>query len=147
MPFGRRWMAGRAWGAIPGLPVAAVVAVAVWAHAACAQTVVVDSAACRTLTTHTPAPDVAFRPGIDATGRAVAPADLGSGPSPVARSFVFDLNADLRRYLPAGSALFQPQMNVGRVSVGADGSVLFNGQRLSDPDSAALAAACRRAPR
>lgn len=119
----------------------------VWADLAAAQTVVVDTAACRVLTPHQPAPDVAFRPGVDATGRPVAPADLGGGPSPVARSFAFDLNADLRPYLRPGSALFQPQLNVGRVAVGADGTVLFNGQRLDDGDRAALAAACRRVVR
>jgi hypothetical protein len=116
---------------------------------AAAQTVVVDSAACRALTAHQPAPDVAYRPGVDATGRPVAPADLGGAPqpSPLAGSFVFDLNADLRPYLPPGSALFQPQLSVGRVAIAPDGAVLFNGRPLNPADRAALAAACRRAPR
>jgi hypothetical protein len=134
-------------GAIPGPGLLAAALVWGWAGLAAAQTVVVDTAACRVLTVHQPAPDVAFRPGVEALGRPVAPADLGGGPSPVARSFAFDLNADLRPYLRPGSALFQPQLNVGRVVVGTDGTVLFNGRRLDDGDRAALAAACRRVAR
>jgi hypothetical protein len=139
----RRW---RSRGAIPGFAAAVFAAML---HAAAAQTVVVDSAACRALTVHQPAPDVAYRPGVDAMGRAVPPADLGGAPqpSPLARNFVFDLNADLRPYLRPGSALFQPQLSVGRVSVAPDGTVLFNGQPLGQADRAALAAACRQPPR
>ena len=68
-------------------------------------------------------------------------------PSPLVQSFTFDLNADLRRYLPAGSQLFQPQLGLGRVTIGADGAVLFNGQRLGGEDRAAVAALCRRSVR
>ena len=37
---------------------------------------VIDAATCRLLERHHPAPDVAYRPGVDVQGRAVAPADL-----------------------------------------------------------------------
>jgi len=68
----------RGRGKIPCLSIFLVAA----ALQAAAQTVVVDSAACRALTAHQPAPDVAYRPGVDATGRPVAPADLGGAPQP-----------------------------------------------------------------
>jgi hypothetical protein len=60
-------------------------------------------------------------------------------------SFTFDLNVDLAPYLPAGSRLSMPQMGVGRVTLGPDGKVMFNGQPVGQGDGAALAAACRRA--
>ena len=135
-------------GARPGrVAVAAAIALCCLPFAAGGQTITIDSGACRALTAHQPAPDVAYRPGVDATGRAVAPADLSGGPSPVAQSFVFDLNADLRPFLPPGSRLFQPQIGVGRITVGADGGLLFNGQRLAGEDRAAVAALCRRPAR
>jgi len=129
-----------------------------------AQTIVVDGAACRALATHQPAPDVAYRPGVDARGRPVAGADLAPSAPVLSPSFTFDLNADLAPYLPAGSRLAinadlapylpagsrlaMPQMGVGRVTLGPDGKVLFNGQQVGQGDGAALAAACRRvAPR
>lgn len=128
------------------LPLAALLALL--AHETRAQTIVVDTAACRALTVaHQPSGDVAYKPGVDAQGRAVAPADLGTPAPPVlAQGFTFDLNIDLRPYLAAGSALFQPQLNVGRVTIGPTGTVLFNGQPLPQQDAAALAAACRRGP-
>jgi hypothetical protein len=135
-------------GAIPGLFASCVSFAAIAVPPAVAQTVVVDTAVCRTVTLHQPAPDVAFRPGVDVSGRAVAPADLGAAPQILPQTFTFDLNADLRPFLPPGSALFQPQLAIGRVTIGGDGSVFFNGQRLGSSDQAALATLCRRqAPR
>ena len=125
----------------------AVAALAVHAQAR-AQTIVVDSAACRTLATHHPSPDVAYRPGVDARGRPVAGADLAPSAPVLSPSFTFDLNVDLAPYLPAGSRLSMPQMGVGRVTLGPDGKVMFNGQPVGQGEGAALAAACRRvAPR
>jgi hypothetical protein len=138
----------RGRGAIPGLVASWVLFAAPGGGAASAQTVVVDTAVCRNVTLHQPAPDVAFRPGVDVTGRPVAPADLGASPQVLPQTFTFDLNADIRPFLPPGSPLFQPQLSVGRVTVGGDGSVMFNGQRLGGADQAALATLCRRqAPR
>ena len=110
-----------------------------------AQNIVVDSAACRSLVAHQPAPDVAYRPGIDVRGRPVVGADLNPAPPFLPPTFAFDLNADLAPFLPPGSRLSLPQMGVGRVTIGPDGRVMFNGQPVGQGDSAALAAACRRA--
>jgi hypothetical protein len=134
----------RGRGAIPGLVASCLVFMAGAGATAAAQTVVVDTAVCRAVTLHQPAPDVAFRPGVDVLGRPVAPADLGAAPQLVPQAFTFDLNADLRPFLPPGLALFQPQLSVGRVTIGGDGSVLFNGQRLGSSDQSALATLCRR---
>ena len=116
---------------------------------ASAQTIVVDTAACRALTVaHQPADDVGYKAGVDARGRPVASADLNAPAPPVlASEFTFNLAVDLAPHLPAGSRLFQPQLNVGRVTIGPSGAVLFNGQPLPQSDLTALAAACRRVPR
>jgi hypothetical protein len=42
--------------------------------------IAVTPADCRLLERHQPAPDVAYRPGVDVRGRPVAPADLGGAP-------------------------------------------------------------------
>lgn len=125
------------------LPLAFAAAVA--AAPVLAQTVVVDSAACRALANHQPAPDVAYRPGVDVRGRPVVGADLNPSPPVLPPTLTFDLNADLAPFLPSGSRLSLPQMGVGRVTLGPDGKVLFNGQQVGQGDGAALAAACRRA--
>jgi hypothetical protein len=117
------------------------------APCAVAQTLVVESSVCRALTVHRPAPDVAYRPGVDVQGRPVAPADLPGAPQWLAPSFTFDLNADLRGYLPPRSALSQPQLQVGRITLRPDGVVLLNGQELATAETANVALLCRRVPR
>ena len=119
-------------------------ALVAFAAPAAGQTVVVDTAACRQLVRHHPSADVAYRPGVDSRGRPVAAADLSPPPQVLAREFTFDLNVDLRGRVPAGSQLFEPQLNVGRVAIGPDGRVAFNGQPLADPDQVALAELCAR---
>ena len=115
---------------------------------AAGQTVVVDTAVCRTLVAHQPSADVAYRPGVDARGRKVAGADLDSSTPPVlAKEFTFDLNVDLAGRLPAGSPLFQPQLNVGRITVAPDGRIAFNGQPLGSPERVAIAELCARRAR
>ena len=110
-----------------------------------AQTIVVDGAACRALAAHQPAPGVAYTPGVDVRGRPVVGADLDPAPRFLPPTLSFDLDVDLAPYLPAGSRLSMPQMGVGRVTLGPDGKVMFNGQPVGQGDGAALAAACRRA--
>ncbi len=54
---------------------------------AAAELVVISRADCARVVAHEPAPDVAYRPGVDTRGRAVAPADLDDNVS-------LDLDAD-----------------------------------------------------
>jgi hypothetical protein len=117
------------------------------APGALAQTLLVESSVCRALAVHRPAPDVAYRPGLDVQGRPVAPADLHSSAPWLAPNFTFDLNADLRGYLPPSSALSHPQLQVGRITLRPDGAVLLNGQELATAETARVALLCRRVPR
>lgn len=129
---------------------ALAILIAAVANSGQAQTVTIDSAACRAiLVEHRPAADVEYKPGVDARGRPVAAADLNAGPAPgvLASSFTFDLRVDLAPYLPAGSRLIRPELTVGRIAIDPKGTVLFNGEPMAPGDRAALAGLCRRAPR
>ena len=110
-----------------------------------AQKVTVSGADCRKLIRHSPAPDVAYKPGVDTRGRPVAPADINAAPQiRVPETITFDAAVDLRRFgIPNTSPLFQPHVGVGRVDVQQDGRVFFNGQRLGSPELAALEELCQ----
>jgi hypothetical protein len=117
---------------------------ALLAAPALAQKVTVSGTDCRKLIRHSPAPDVAYQPGVDARGRKVAPADLNAAPQiKVPETITFDAAVDLRGFgIPATSPLFQPNVHVGRVDVQQDGVAFFNGERLGDPEIAALEELC-----
>lgn len=110
-----------------------------------AQTVTITGVDCSKLVRHQPAPDVAYKPGVDVKGRKVAPADLNDAPQiKVPETITFDAAVDLRRFgIPNTSPLFQPHVGVGRVDVQPDGRVFFNGQRLGNPELAALEELCQ----
>lgn len=102
---------------------------------------------CRRLVRHLPDSDVAYTPGVDVRGNAVAPADQPGQPRIAAPDVVvIQLTVDLlRRYgVPAESPL-APR---GEAAVGvltydiASGRMTYDGQPLSDPEQDALAAAC-----
>lgn len=55
---------------------------------------------CKRLARHTPAPDVAYQPGVDVRGNKVVGADLDGGtPLELPKVITFDIKADLRNYL------------------------------------------------
>ncbi|MEO3431768.1 hypothetical protein [Inquilinus sp. CAU 1745] len=100
---------------------------------------------CQALVPHVPAPDVAYRPGTDAMGRPVAPADLPGGSRiTLPDSFDIPITVDLAdRYgIPADPALFDGEVRVGIVTL-EDNRLYFNGQPLTPEDEQVVAAACR----
>jgi hypothetical protein len=109
-----------------------------------AQTLVVRPEICAALTEHVPVPDAAFRPGVDARGRAVTPADL-----PAIGGFGFDevalqLTVDLRKRLgiKLDDTLFAQGTELGYVTV-RGGKAYFNGAPLAPGSETALASLCR----
>lgn len=65
-----------------------------------AQRVSISKRDCQRLVQAETGPDVAYRPGVDARGRAVAPADVGGGfQMKIPDVITFDVNIDLRRYM------------------------------------------------
>jgi hypothetical protein len=110
-----------------------------------AQKTTITGVDCRKLVRHQPAPDVAYKPGVDVKGRKVAPADINDAPQiKVPEVITFDAAVDLRRFgIPNSSPLFQPNVGIGRVDVQQDGRVFFNGERLGNPEVAALEEFCQ----
>jgi hypothetical protein len=89
-------------------------------------------------------PSAEYRPGVDASGKAVAPADLASTPAtPSVDNFPIEINQHLaRRFnLPPGGAA---KAVLGYVTV-RDNQAYFNGQPLNADQTSALAEACREA--
>lgn len=100
---------------------------------------------CRELVRHTPAADVAYRPGVDAGGRAVAPADLGGGVQLVLpQDRIIELEIDLDDRLDGPAGAYSGALPLGLVEV-REGRAYYNGQPLTPPDQAALEDACDEA--
>jgi hypothetical protein len=126
------------------LPIAMAVAAAGWGASARAE-IVMSRQDCQRLVRHEPAPDVAYQPGVDVHGRPVVPADLGGG-SPIELPDVIYIPIEVlledRFHIPANSALFKATAEVGVVELRGN-RVYYQDQLLSDPEEAALEAACR----
>ncbi len=128
---------------------------ALFSRAAPAETVIVTRADCARIVAHVPAPDVAYRPGVDAEGNPVAPADLPEQPrldiDPEAIAVEIDLPVraftgtpgDSGAFTGAGGAIdrFDATARIGVVTI-ENGIVRFDGQPLSAPDLERIAAAC-----
>jgi hypothetical protein len=94
------------------------------------------------------APGVAYTPGVDARGNAVAPADLPGGNSDLspnlAQAPVKITSALLGKYgIPTNARPFGGRAELGYVTV-RDGKAYLDGQPLSPPETASLADACGR---
>jgi len=104
----------------------------------------VTRADCARLVRHAPAPDVAYRSGVDVQGRPVAPADLPGTPRiALPEEFEIEITVNLqdRLGLPADAGKYAGEVKVGTVRY-RDGRAWFNDQPLSDESQARLAAAC-----
>lgn len=109
-----------------------------------APTIVVDRAACRWVQRHEPAADVAFKPGVDARGQAVAPADLPGSTSPALPDTIeIGITVPLaERFGVPADALYRAEAYVGTVTL-RNGAVLFNGQPINPAAESELVALCR----
>ncbi|MBM3941311.1 MAG: hypothetical protein FJ318_10670 [SAR202 cluster bacterium] len=101
---------------------------------------------CRLLVAHVPAADVAARPGRDAKGRSVVPADLEPAqavalPDDITIDITAAVFALIEREPPRGLA--PSEIELGRVAFGRDGWITYNGQRLGDSVQDALVALCQ----
>ena len=130
----------------------ALVAAVAQAQTGAASTVTITPKDCQRLLQHTPSADVAYKPGVDARGNAVTPADLpGSARITAPNEITINLTVDLlKEYgVPSGSPLSpRGEASVGTVAYDiAAGRLTFNGQPLSDPEQQALAAGCATVPK
>ncbi|HET8728216.1 MAG TPA: hypothetical protein VFO41_11945 [Alphaproteobacteria bacterium] len=100
---------------------------------------------CAGLISHTPAPDVEYRPEVDVQGRPVAPADLPGSPRiifPDAYRIPIEVDLVERLGIPEDATGFGGTVEVGTVTLVGD-RLFFNGQPLTPTDEAAIARACR----
>lgn len=118
------------------------------AYGAVAETVEITAEACAQAEAHVASADVAFKPGVDVRGNAVAPADLPSkGALKLPDSFVVDIAVPLKKIASTTAGKIQPEATVPIGKLGVDiasGKVTFNGEPLGDPEIVAIAEACRR---
>ena len=115
-----------------------------WATPASAE-VAISRRDCDRLVRHEPAPDVAYQPGVDVHGRPVAPADLNGGSQIELPDVIYipiEVLIQGKYGIPANSVLYDATALVGVVSVRGN-QVYFEDKLLSDPEVAALEAACR----
>lgn len=106
--------------------------------------VVITAQDCSRLVEHKPAPDVAYRPGIDVRGRSVAPADLPGSRIDVQPPKEIEFEVSFNP-LKGGAARFgETTLGVGRLRYDlAKGEITLNGQPLSDPELAEIARKCQ----
>ncbi len=110
----------------------------------------ITRADCARLVEHVPSADVAYQPGVDAYGRAVAPADLPgvlhSGTQfQVPDTLHIPIEIDLldRFGIPANPELYKADIPLGEV-VYRNGRVSYNGQPLQDEAAAELSRRCQK---
>ncbi len=103
-----------------------------------AQTIVVEDGRCRVVDIHVPDADVAYRPGVDVNGNAVAPADLGGGNAVRTPRFVpipvtIPLNQLLNTPPPFTDFI---EVDAGLLLVDVEtGYITYDGQRLDPPQA------------
>ncbi len=111
----------------------------------------VSPALCRTVTKHVPDANVAYQAGVDANGKAVAPADVPGSPQmqlpskiqiplTVQLTKVLNLNPNQQPFKDLGEGT---EATLGVLTVEGD-HVLFNGQPLSDTQQDNLAVLCMK---
>ena len=107
--------------------------------------VTITRADCARLVEHVPSPGVAYQPGVDAYGRAVAPADLNGGVGiqvPETLRIPIEIDLQERFGIPANPALYDADVPVGEVAY-RDGRLTFEGQPLQDEAAAELTRRCQ----
>ena len=113
--------------------------------------IVVSSSSCEAIAHVNDVPGVAYTPGIDVDGNAIAPADLPGGSTGLNQALAsapIKITVDLQKRfgIPANSKLFQGEAEIGYVTV-QDGKAYLDGQPLNVAEQGMLSAACRERKR
>ncbi len=83
---------------------------------------------CRLLPHHVADPGVAYQSGVDARGKAVAPADLNTAPFDANQTVVIPLSVDLASRMQGSVQGLQLEGNMGYLEIAPNGRVTYNGQ-------------------
>lgn len=100
---------------------------------------------CRPVTVHVPSPDTAYKPGVDAEGNPVVPADLDPRPDfSVSEPLIIRLSLPLAALADLGldPRLDEAEVDLGRI-VWREGRLYWNGRPLDSAAQNAVARACR----
>ncbi|MGE3770760.1 MAG: hypothetical protein AB7G06_07390 [Bdellovibrionales bacterium] len=105
----------------------------------------IDKAACRLVTQHQPDASVAYQPGVDVHGNAVAPADLTPPRPTIGDHITIPLTVDIAQQfgLPLGAAIGS-EATVAVITVD-NGKAYLNGLPLDGEDEQNLAVLCLEA--
>ena len=108
--------------------------------------IIVSSSVCNSIAHVNDAPGIAYTPGMDAEGNAVAPADLAGGNTALNQAVAsapIKITVDLQKRfgIPANAKLFQGESQIGYVTI-QDGKAYLDGQPLNTAEQGLLAAAC-----
>lgn len=87
---------------------------------------------CKLRSQHVAAPNTAYQPGVDAQGRAVAPADVSASPSAVPDVVRIPMTVDLAQRLGSVPAGAEMKAATGMIEIYKDGRVSFNGQDMTE---------------
>ena len=98
---------------------------------------------CARVVAYVPDASVAYQPGTDVLGRAVAPADLSAPPQVLPPVLGFVLSVELARRLNLPGAL-KGDLPLGIVTI-ENNQLLFNGRPIGGDAETQLAAACAAA--
>jgi hypothetical protein len=108
--------------------------------------VTVTEADCANFVAHVPDASVAYKPGVTADGRQVAPADLAGSSFTVTppEKIVIDIQIDLQKRLgiPSNAGQYSTEGSLGKVTI-ENGKATYNGQELATGAQNAIAEACR----
>lgn len=105
-----------------------------------AATVTITAETCADLTEHVPDASVAYRPGVDSDGDAVAPATLGGGfqvEPPREITIPIQISPG-----PKSSLYSTSDTTIGKVTY-RDGRVWYNGRPVQDEEAARISRLCQ----
>lgn len=87
---------------------------------------------CRLLPDHKASADVAYKPGVDARGKPVVPADINAAPMDLAgQTIVVPLTVDLAKRLGHHTKGLALEGTTGFLEIAPSGRVTYNGQDLT----------------
>ena len=91
-------------------------------------------AVCKIAVQHKPASDVAYQPGVDASGNAVVPADLNAAPFKTPEIIKVPLSVDLaQRMNSLGNKGINMEAPLGMLEIHQDGTIRYNDQDWTAP--------------
>lgn len=125
----------------------------IWASPATAEILTVNSDECSNIMKHVPDDDVAYKPGVDADGAAVEPADINAQPIELPQTISIPITFDFAArtpttpHPPSYTAIGQLRQETTVATLDMDtktGQLSYQGKILADSSQHALIEACSK---